>query len=140
MKHIVIQREKSTLFQTEGIGYLLDEFNTVLQKFYTLEPSKKGQSGKFQRINAGKYWATAEIHPLLGKILRLRGIEKRSGILVHSGNYARETRGCILIGTKFVEDVGSGRNMLIASKYETNLLINNVGIGCQLEIEIKDVI
>ena len=49
-------------------------------------------------IPDGVYKVTKEMHHKLGKVFRIHGVEGRSGILIHIGQYHYNTLGCILVG------------------------------------------
>lgn len=68
-------------------------------KFYchTMEPP---HHGKHTCIPTGAYevemYPSAKFHAMRPIIKDVKG---RSGILIHEGNYPRDTQGCILVGT-----------------------------------------
>lgn len=70
------------------------ELNTDYWKYwYTLENAKT-------MIPAGIYDLKYEYSPAFKQNLwELKGIPKRSEIKIHSGNFYKESKGCILIGT-----------------------------------------
>lgn len=52
-------------------------------------------------IPAGEYTVKNLYSPKFGRMmLRLVNVPDRSGILIHQGNYAKQSRGCILVGYK----------------------------------------
>jgi hypothetical protein len=85
---------------TEGILEVLDANGKVLDKKYTtVELPWRGNQNSISCIPPGKYnfvKSRANNNPGLGEILRLSEIPGRSGVLVHIGNKAKDTHGCIL--------------------------------------------
>lgn len=69
----------------------------------TLEPSSPIAAGTY-RVDVGtvsprfksRAWAT----PYGGRVPRLVDVPGHSGILIHPGNTAADTSGCILVGTR----------------------------------------
>lgn len=67
--------------------------------FYTLENLHK-------IIPTGKYSCDLTYSPRFHKLLPLvNNVSGRSGIRIHSGNTFEDTKGCILIGEEFVNDI-----------------------------------
>ena len=73
--------------------------NYVIGKLYindvyfcdTLENSDKA-------IDPGDYNFSVVLSPRFKKSLPLLDVSHRAGILIHAGNYPRDTKGCILVG------------------------------------------
>lgn len=62
----------------------------------TLEPAKVGSH---PCIPVGSYSVVLAHSPKFGKLMpRLLNVPKRDGILIHVGNSANDTSGCILVG------------------------------------------
>lgn len=66
--------------------------------FVTLElpwrDNKKGESC----IPCGRYVCRRVCSPKFGDTFEICGVENRSNILFHRGNYYKDTRGCVLLG------------------------------------------
>lgn len=97
------------------IGML--EFNDF--KCFTLElPWQNNQSG-VSCIKAGTYRVIKHNSPANGNILWLLNVEDRTHIQIHSGNYTRNVKGCILVGDSIkhldsddIPDVTNSKNTL----------------------------
>lgn len=77
-----------------GCLSLLGEDGKELYQCASLENLSKS-------IPAGEYTVKNLYSPKFGRMmLRLVDVPDRSGILIHQGNYARQSRGCILVGFK----------------------------------------
>lgn len=67
-------------------------------------------------IPAGTYELTYEPSPRFGReLLRLHDVEGFSGVLIHAGNKAADTEGCVLVGLERYassETVGRSRDAL----------------------------
>lgn len=74
---------------------------------FTLEPLLDNKVA----IPVGKYRVTLEHSPRLGFVTpRLHKVPQHEGILIHSGNYPKDSLGCILVGkTEGHSFVGSSR-------------------------------
>jgi hypothetical protein len=71
-------------------------------KLFTLELPDKGNIQMISRIPAGKYnfvphgWNNEPVK--FSRVWRLLDVPNRSNVLIHWGNYLRNTDGCILVG------------------------------------------
>jgi hypothetical protein len=106
---IKVVREVFTDKSTIGSLYLNDVFFC-----YTLEDKDRGldqsqsvftiQAKKLFGITAipyGKYQLIVNKSPKFGRLLpRLQGIKGFDGVLIHRGNSAEHSHGCILVGYK----------------------------------------
>lgn len=81
----------------------------------TLEPSKKRT--QFGPIPAGVY----QLRPFNGKKYKNVWIvvptPGRVGILIHSGNFSRDTKGCILLGRCFLAGGGIGESIVTKEQF-----------------------
>ena len=106
---LTIRRYKDIEDGTIG-KFELIEGNEVVLKGYTLEPAGEDTTarGKDKRIPAGVYDVAWHASPKFGKVLPLlhnKNVSKDRFILIHSGNYPKDTEGCILVG-KWANDEG----------------------------------
>lgn len=138
---LTLIREVFTELSTIGSLYVGDKFFC-----YTLEDKDRGLKssdllplivakkiyGK-TAIPKGTYKLTLTQSPRFGRVLpRLHGVKGFNGVLIHRGNTAEHTLGCILVG--FQKGLNSIHD---STKAETNL-INYLTIhGNEHEIEIK---
>lgn len=65
---------------------------------WSLELPWRNNEREVSCIPEGSYSAKKERHHKFGDVLRISGVPERDGILVHIGNYLKDTRGCILPG------------------------------------------
>lgn len=66
---------------------------------FTLELPWLGNSRNVSCIPAGTYKATKYISPRHGPVLLLHNVVGRTYIEVHTGNFTRQVKGCILVGS-----------------------------------------
>lgn len=108
---LTLQREIETPNST--IGRL--EVPYLEATIYTLEDAWMDNKVGDGRIPAGSYECVAhgweDNSPLkIKQVYRLLGTEPRSGILIHAGNDAEDTHGCILVGlTQSKDFIGESR-------------------------------
>ncbi|MEM5776944.1 MAG: DUF5675 family protein [Candidatus Aenigmatarchaeota archaeon] len=90
---------------TKGFLYVKNHLGEDLYKCYTLEPETDDYStGK--AIKCGKYRVIMTYSKRFKKVLpEIIGVENRTGIRIHSGNYREDTSGCILVGEKMINDI-----------------------------------
>lgn len=120
---------------TRGIMLVDDEFFG-----YTLEPQVKRSNEKSylnRCIDPGKYLAKYEYSPKFKQnLIELKNVPNHTEIKVHSGNFRKDTRGCILVGKRSalgcVLDSRIAVDMLNARA--KNARDNNV----KIEVEVKD--
>lgn len=73
-------------------------------------------------IPSGIYKVTLDISPRFKKLLpRLHGIEGYDGVLIHMGNWAKDTHGCILVGLRGIDELKGGTSMISLAKIMTEL-------------------
>lgn len=66
---------------------------------FTLEPSWK-KNGLNSCVPDGTYKLVHYVSGKFGRSLLLYKVKRRSGILIHRGNTAQDTTGCILLGSQ----------------------------------------
>ena len=68
----------------------------------TLELPWKANQRSISCIPAGEYELIRWPSPKFGQVLMVRAVPNRDGILIHAGNTAKDTQGCILVGEIFI--------------------------------------
>ena len=89
---------------------------------YSIELPNRNNERNYSRINKGKYLAKWTQSTKFGIVPLLHNVQGRSGILIHSGNYAGDARkkylthsqGCILLGDKL--GIMNGQKSVLNSK------------------------
>lgn len=124
MKTIDIERTKETDTQTTGKLKLKDMNGKVIFECYSLELPWKDNKRNESRIPEGSYFAAKHNSPKFGKTIWLQNIPDRTEILIHKGNFNRDTKGCILVGTDLVDIDGDGNKDVTNSSRTLEKLLN----------------
>jgi hypothetical protein len=96
------------------------ELEGFLEPFFTLEPKDRfldqnGGKGKIDGMTAipcGNYEGVFHTSPKFGECIWLQNVPWFSEILIHAGNTAKDTKGCILVGIS--SDILGVKNSKIA--------------------------
>lgn len=73
-------------------------------------------------IPSGTYKMIINMSPRFKKLLpRLIDVKGYDGVLIHMGNFAKDTHGCILVGTRGVDILQGGTSMKALAKLMTEL-------------------
>nr|DAM45308.1 MAG TPA: L,D-transpeptidase catalytic domain [Crassvirales sp.]DAP80931.1 MAG TPA: L,D-transpeptidase catalytic domain [Crassvirales sp.] len=127
MKKMQLKLERKYFKKGYTIGnlYINGEFfsNTLEDENRDLNKNGKFDNGE-SKVNSetcipfGTYKVVVSISPRFGrKLPRLLNVPSFEGILIHRGNEAKDTSGCILVG----ENREPGK-VLNSTKYELNLV------------------
>jgi RHS repeat-associated protein len=92
---VLIDIKRGTVTQSSTIGTLTVNYMGI---GYTLELPDRGNQQYISRIPEGTYFAELYESAKLGRTMRLRDVPFRTDILMHTGNYPKDTEGCILPG------------------------------------------
>lgn len=119
--------------QTLGEVVFINDGEVVLS-LKTLELPDRGNARSISRINAGKYLCKRRTSKKYGEHYILLGVEGRDYILIHFGNFYRDTRGCILLGTGFKDIDKDGYRDVINSKNAMKQLLEVAPVEFELMI------
>jgi len=92
----------NTDLQTLGRLYLYDGVNQIFTSV-TLELPDKGNKKNVSRIPSGTYKVKKRTSKKFGHHFHITDVPNRSVVLVHPGNYYKDTEGCILLGQRFAD-------------------------------------
>jgi hypothetical protein len=130
MKKLVLYRLENTYSHT--IGVLVD-VDADFMLGCTMENPWLDNERNISCIPEGTYKAVRHISPKYGGCFKVLDVPNRSDILIHPGNYERDTKGCILLGSGV--GVGDrGLRMVTNSRVAVDQFLEHMGDGCLLEI------
>ena len=117
---------------TIGKLYIDDEYfcDTLEDTVRNLkeEPKVPGKTA----IPEGEYKAVLTVSPRFGRLLpRLLDVPFFEGILIHKGNTAKDTSGCILVGEN------KQKGMVLNSAYYEQKLVELLRDKAEISIEIE---
>ncbi|WP_375587480.1 DUF5675 family protein [Flagellimonas aurea] len=124
--------------QTLGHFILYDGVKTVMD-CKSLELPDRDNQRNISRVPSGKYNCTNRYSSKYGHHFLLNDVEGRSLILIHLGNYKTDTRGCILLGTRFSDIDKDGHLDVTNSRNTMARLLSFAPDGFTLHIHDLDV-
>ena len=126
MFEISVKRTRTDDIQTTGQFTLV--VNGVLKLTgYTLELPWRDNERQVSCIPPGKYRLKHFHSVKFGHCLELQQVPDRDAILIHAGNYNRDTHGCILIGANLVDINQDGNMDVTSSKVTMERMMNSIG-------------
>jgi hypothetical protein len=132
MKNVLIKR---VCHNNDGVfGVMMIENNP---RFVTVEPKWFGNYKSISCIPVGTYTCKMTKSPRFGETYEITNVPDRSNILIHWGNFSRDTEGCVIVGSGFDYDLRNGsyitnsvdafrRFMNLMQKEEFTLVIEDV--------------
>lgn len=126
MKTIIINRYEEEDKQTIGELILKDMNGKEIFTCKTLELPWRDNEVKISRIPAGDYLAVKHNSPKFGDCFWIQEVPDRTEILIHRGNFHKDTLGCILVGKKLADIDGDGYRDVTASRNTMEELLNLV--------------
>ncbi len=116
------------LRETHTLGII---YSLQLTKTYpTLELGWKENQKNISCIPTGTYPVKIWESPKFGKCFLVENVPDRSSILIHAGNTKDDTQGCILIGTRF------NQNMIQESRIALNSLLSELEHCKEITLEV----
>lgn len=122
---------------TQTLGELIvSEGNNEIFRCYTLELPWKNNSTNVSCIPAGKYRVIKRFSDQYQNHFHILNVPGRSMILIHTGNFYTQTKGCILAGTGLSDINADGLKDVTNSKIAMSKL--NQIMPDKFEISIED--
>lgn len=113
--NMLIERHGHGEKQTLGSLFVQDECGDVQYTCKTLEPAWKDNQQNSSCIPEGEYKVVKRHSATFGHHFHVLDVDGRSWILIHVGNYRKNTRGCILVGEAFTDINGDGLTDVVNS-------------------------
>ena len=139
---IIVERKwregNSTIgtMKVDGVafGYTLEDVvRTVDPSIPDAEEIRRVKIPGETAIPAGKYRVALHDSPKFGRVPKIHNVPGFSDILIHAGNRAADTRGCLLVG--FIRLLGA----IGASRDALRLLVDRMeSAGGEATIDIRD--
>jgi RHS repeat-associated protein len=117
---ITINRTGANTTRTLGIMSVTNNTNNTSLSLFTLGLPDNSNQVNTSRINADTYDAETWVSPTHGNVVKLEDKNNRTNVLIHPGNTASDTQGCILPGTAQTD------NSVTGSKAARNQIINHI--------------
>lgn len=133
MQTLSIFRTIKTPKNVLGFGTLTDKNNKILFNFVSLELPYLENKKQISCVPAGTYRAYKTKSPSKGNVLYIQNVSGRSSILVHVGNYSKDTKGCILVGKNIDFSEGINEHFITSSKITMDKILEL----CENELFIK---
>jgi hypothetical protein len=113
----VVLSRKYQEYETLGSMFVLMDYN-LLFSCKSLELPWLDNERQKSCIPAGTYEVEKYDSPNKGLVFLVKNVPGRDSIEIHSGNYKRDTLGCILVGSGF-EDINNDGNLDIIESRKT---------------------
>lgn len=97
----------------------------------TLELQWKNNQRQISCIPAANYQCDIVNSPKFGRVYQVKDVPNRSHILIHAGNWTKDTSGCILVG------MSNNDTQLFESKKALSLLMNELN-GQPFKLEVVE--
>jgi len=121
MKRLILTRLKKEEDRTLGRLLVFSGLD-LIANFTTLElPFKNNERGNSSILSAF-YYVEPRTADRFKKHLHVVGVPGRDYILIHAGNWPKDTNGCILVGSGFNDIDGDGKIEIMGSRKALNHL------------------
>lgn len=120
--------------QTQGQLELFDQQHNRIFRCDTLELSYKQNQRKISCIKDGVYVVSQNYSFRFGRGFKLQNVLGRDGILIHCGNFNKDTHGCILIGIGYRDINNDNQLDVLNSKLTMTLLLKALKTSTTIEI------
>jgi len=122
-KRMVLVRLSDDGKQSLGRLFVFDDLALVFSGV-CLEPAWKDNQRHVSAIPWGRYTVRARTSPGMGKHYHIIDVINRSFVLIHAGNYRRNTEGCLLPGLTFADLDRDGTMDVASSRAALNTILS----------------
>jgi len=136
---IVINRLIEGNRETLGNGTLYLDDDPIFD-FCTLELPNRHNLQSISSIPTGVYEGKLITRSSNGKrAILIDGVQGRTSILIHPGNYFSDIQGCVLVGSRFIDINNDGIFDIVDSTLTNDKILSLIPKNSSIEIEIKKV-
>ena len=128
-------RVENTKDHTIGVLRIKD---TQIEIARTMEDAWKDNARNISCIPQGVYKVIRHTSPKYGNCFMVSNVPNRDYILIHAGNYATDTEGCILLGESVATNV-AGKRMVTNSKVTVGKFMNLMREVSEFTLTVKEV-
>ena len=121
---------------THTLGELIGKDNNkhAMHLCYTIELPWVANRRNISCIPSGIYRYEVSISPSFGKIVKLLNVPRRSHILIHVGNYQKDTKGCILPNWSYSYTRDSKTAYGISSRDALELILESIPVKGNIHV------
>ena len=112
--------------KTHGVFLLYSDRNKVFEG-KTLELPWRDNKRQISCISKGVYRVTPRRSDAKGEHFWIHDVLDRDMILIHVGNFVKDTQGCVLLGSDWGDINGDGQRDLTGSRFAMEKLVSIVG-------------
>lgn len=109
--------------QVQGTLQVFDHNETAIFTAVTLEPAYNNNTMNKSAIPVGIYSVVKRWSVKYGHHFWIQNVPNRSMILIHGGNYRKDTKGCIIVGI-YITDINSDNLQDVALSGQTMGILN----------------
>lgn len=131
---ITITRNLNSPFIITGVLSIINTNGITIFSCSTLELPWLSNAKKISCIPCGSYRLVKHYSRKFGRCFSIKAVPNRSHILIHVGNYKRDTLGCILVGRWLAYDDASHLYYLHSSSLTLNTLLTLLPLETNLLI------
>jgi hypothetical protein len=124
MQTLTIRRSIETDKNILGFATLTNSRSKIIFNCVTLELPFLSNKKKVSAIPAGTYRAIKTKSNSKGEVLLIKQVPNRSSILVHVGNYSKDTLGCVLVGRNIEYSEGTSEHYITQSRLTMSSLLS----------------
>lgn len=133
---LTIIRIKSDDIQTIGKIIVTNEDCEKVLERYALELPDRDNKFQVSRIPKGEYKVIKRWSPKYKNHFHILDVPNRSMILIHHGNYHKDTLGCILVGRDLI-DIDNDGHVDVTASVKTMKELNKI-LPDEFFLEIRD--
>jgi hypothetical protein len=124
MQTLTIRRSIETDKNILGFATLTNSRGKIIFNCVTLELPFLANKKQISCIPMGTYRAIKTKSNSKGEVLLIKQVPDRSSILVHVGNYSKDTLGCVLVGRNIEYSEGTSEHYITQSRLTMSSLLS----------------